>query len=73
MRFGADALAGLVIPLQTHRYTGVHPAAAALLMVPGTNTLVFTQVYLNFRLYLAMLELRAKRVNGTNSGFRANK
>ena len=73
MRFGADALAGLVVPLEPHRHTGVHPVASALLVVPGTNTLAFTQVCLHFRLYLAMLKLTAKTVNGTKLRGRANK
>jgi len=36
--------------------------------VPRTNALDFTQLYRHFRLYYAMLELRAKGVNGTNAG-----
>jgi hypothetical protein len=73
MRLGTDALAGFVVPLQTHGYARVHPAATPLLVVPGTKTLVFTQIYLHFRLYLAMLKLRAKTVNGTYPSGRANK
>ncbi len=71
MRFHADALPGRVVPLETHGYSGVHTAATALLVVPGAKSLGFTQLYGHFRLYHAMLELRAKTVNGTNSGGRA--
>jgi hypothetical protein len=68
MPFNSDALPGLVVPLETYGYTGVHTAATPLLMVPRTNTLGFTQLYRHFRLYYAMLELRVKGVNGTNTG-----
>src|SRR5258708_4636961 len=71
MRFDTDALTGLVVPLETDGYAGVHTAPTAILMVPRTKTLGFTQLDRHFRLYHAMLELRAKTVNGTNSGERA--
>ena len=41
------------------------------LVVPRTNMPGFTQLYGHFRLYHAMLELRAKTVNGTYLGGRA--
>jgi hypothetical protein len=71
MRFDADALTGLVVPPKTDGHARVHTAPTAILVVPRTKTLGFTQLYRHFRLYLAMLELRAKTVNGTNSGERA--
>jgi hypothetical protein len=71
MRFDTDALTGLVVPLETDGYAGVHTAPTAILVVPRTKTLGFTQLDRHFRLYHAMLELRAKTVNGTNSGERA--
>src|SRR5207244_11995703 len=73
MRLCGDALAGFVIPFEPYGHSGIHPAATALLVVPRSKTLGFTGLYLHFRLYLAMLELRTKRVNGTNFCVRANK
>jgi hypothetical protein len=67
MPFDSDALPGLVVPLETYGYTRVHSAATTLLMVPRTKALGFTQLYRHFRLYHAMLELRVKGVNGTNT------
>jgi hypothetical protein len=72
MRFRAGALTGFIVPLQSHGDTGVHSPPTPLLVVPRTNVLGFTQLYLHFRLYHAMLELKAKTVNGTDSGGRAN-
>src|SRR5258708_36819810 len=66
MRFDTDALAGFVVPPETHGDSGVHAAATALLVGPRTDVLGFTQLYRHFRLYHAMLELRVERVNGTN-------
>src|SRR5260370_33893024 len=72
MRFHALALPAAVVPFQPHRDARVHPVPTPLLMVPRTDSLGFMQLYGHFRLYYAMLELRAKTVNGTNSGGRAN-
>jgi hypothetical protein len=72
MRFDTDSLAGFAVPLETYGHTRVHTPATALLVVPRTDMLRFTQLDRHFRLYHAMLELGAKTVNGTNSGGRAN-
>jgi hypothetical protein len=48
MRFNADAIAGRIVPAESHGYTRVHSAPTAFLMVPRTKSLGFTLLYGHF-------------------------